>query len=128
MYVDLERGDIVVRHSKTRDVVGPTKNYRERRIPLINSVRAMLTSKELRSGFVFVDEKKRPPTYYSACGRLERLCRRVGMRKIGWHALRHTFASTLAMDCAQVTAIQQLLGHASVETTMRYAHTDDQAL
>jgi site-specific recombinase XerD len=109
-------------------VIGATKNYRERGIPLIDSVCEMLKSKELRCGSVFVDEKKRPVTYNSACGRLDRLCKRVGLRNIGWHALRHTFASTLANGGAQITAIQQLLGHSSVETTMRYAHVDDQAL
>ena len=39
-----------------------------------------------------------------------------------WHALRHTFASYLVMHGASLSAVQRLLGHASLETTMRYAH------
>jgi integrase len=36
--------------------------------------------------------------------------------------LRHTFASHLAMRSAPPKAIQELLGHATIQMTMRYAH------
>ena len=38
------------------------------------------------------------------------------------HDLRHTFASHLAMQGESFKAIQELMGHASIEMTMRYAH------
>jgi site-specific recombinase XerD len=41
---------------------------------------------------------------------------------LGWHALRHTFASHLVMRGAPVKAVQELLGRASIEMTMRYTH------
>src|SRR3954471_6115379 len=53
---------------------------------------------------------------------LWRATRRAGLRRIGWHVLRHTFASHLAMRGVPLKAIQELLGHASIVTTMRYAH------
>ena len=49
-------------------------------------------------------------------------CRRAGLRQIGWHVLRHTFASHLVMKGAPLKAVQELLGHATIEMTMRYAH------
>ena len=49
-------------------------------------------------------------------------CRKAGLREIGWHVLRHTFASHLAMRGAPLKAIQELLGHATIQMTMRYAH------
>jgi len=48
--------------------------------------------------------------------------RKAGLRQIGWHVLRHTFASHLAMRGVALKAIQELLGHSTMEMTMRYAH------
>jgi integrase len=44
------------------------------------------------------------------------------------HVLRHTFGSRLAQKGVAIQTIQKLMGHANVQTTMRYAHLHDTAL
>ena len=54
---------------------------------------------------------------------LWRACDRARLgRRIGWHVLRHTFASHLVSLGVPLRAVQELLGHADVKMTMRYAH------
>jgi integrase len=45
--------------------------------------------------------------------------------KFVFHSLRHTFCSTLANTGAELHEIASLAGHKSIQTTMRYTHTND---
>lgn len=52
-----------------------------------------------------------------------RACRRAGVPGLGYHALRHTFASTLLSRGVSVKAVADWLGHANPMVTLRtYAH------
>jgi site-specific recombinase XerD len=54
--------------------------------------------------------------------RLKKICRKAQLRWIGWHPLRHTFCSHLAMRGAPPKTIQELAGHSSLGITQRYMH------
>lgn len=50
--------------------------------------------------------------------------RKAGI-KSGVHILRHTAASLIYQNTHDIYAVRDILGHANVKTTQRYAHMDD---
>jgi integrase len=51
-----------------------------------------------------------------------RLLQRLGLKGLSWHSLRHTHASWLVQNGADLFGVSQLLGHKSLKMTQRYAH------
>jgi integrase len=52
----------------------------------------------------------------------ETACKRAGITDFRIHDCRHHFASRLAQRGATLQEIKELMGHASIEMTLRYAH------
>jgi integrase/recombinase XerD len=80
-------------------------------------------------GEVFLGEHGRGLT----TRRIEQIVRDIaklaGIAKPIWpHALRHSFATHLLSHGADLRAIQEMLGHASLATTQIYTHVDEERL
>lgn len=128
--IDWKNGIITVRHALCdySKRLGSPKSNRARHIPMTSEVRRSLEARRKPDGFVFLDADGKPFNHKRLARRLEAVIGRAGLKHFGWHVLRHTFASRLSELGAPIVVVKDLLGHASIATTMRYAHTAPPAL
>ncbi len=53
---------------------------------------------------------------------LQRASEKSGVDDVGWHTLRHTYASWLVMRGVPMRVVQRYMGHSSIVQTERYSH------
>lgn len=74
---------------------------------------------------VFLNQHGKPLTRAMIFTIVKRLAEKAGIRKtISPHTFRHSFATHLLENGADLRAIQQMLGHESITTTEIYTHID----
>ena len=128
--IDWNAQTLTVRHSWADNlkVLNTPKSNKVRYIPLTNELYEVLLQKKLSVGFVFPGENGQRFVGKRLNIEIRNACTKAGIRQISCHTLRHTFASHLVMKGAPLKAIQELLGHADIQTTMRYAHLTPSSL
>jgi integrase len=104
--------------------VDTPKSGRGRIVPMTTALfDALQAHGHLRGPCVLTRDDGSPVPGHVLRDWLERAQRRAGLRVLGsLHKLRHTFCSHLAMKGAPPKAIQELAGHESLSTTLRYMH------
>jgi len=105
-----------------------TKTNKDRSVPMEPIVRTVLSELHEVAGdleYVFVNPDT--GTRYTEVKRaFASACREAGISDFTFHDLRHTFGTRLADAGVDVVKIKELMGHASIVTTMRYIRATDQ--
>lgn len=90
-------------------------------IPMTQALHDCLLRHRLQMGFrehVFVSSRGTP--WVSATHLMDSLCDKAGVRRFGFHAIRHLSASMLDGAGVPLSVIQAILRHRSALTTSRY--------
>jgi len=91
----------------------------------INQVRLHLSIKKGHEDFVFLNRFGSRLSRISIFTLIKSLSTKAGIQKtISPHTFRHSFATHLIEGGADLRAVQEMLGHASITTTEIYTHLD----
>ena len=124
----LRRGELLNLKWKDIDVMRGliylynTKNG-ERREAIMNDIvkKAFISiPKNPKSPYIFCDENGEP--FYNLRKSFFTALEKSGIKDFHWHDLRHTFASHLVMSGVDLMTVKELMGHKSIEMTIRYSH------
>jgi integrase len=121
--LDLRWEEVDIEEKRLSLIMG--KSRRRLEIPLNETAFSILLEKQAakHGPHVFYN----PGTgdrFYDLKAGFKAILKRAGLTGITWHTLRHTFASRLTRSGVDLVTVKELLGHSTINTTMRYAHSN----
>jgi integrase/recombinase XerD len=115
--IDLNTGLITLNADRTKTRKGRTLPLRADANNCLLEVKVNLQPEEAPSHRVF-DGWARDEDALSA--KFKAICQRAGVAHIGLHNLRHTYATSILRNGADLRTVQALLGHTQLKTTAIY--------
>jgi integrase len=113
--------------SERRCILLPnSKNNMVRFIPANDTLLRTLEGLPRVSEYVFLGRKNKP--FVDLKISFKDACTKAGIEGFRFHDLRHTYASHLAMRGVHLRALQELLGHKTIQMTQRYSHLSPEHL
>lgn len=118
--------DVDIEEKRLSIIMGKTRRRLD--VPLNGMALDILAAKAaVKHGpFVFYNPATGDRFYDLKLG-FKAILKRAALAGITWHTLRHTFASRLTRNGVDLVTVKELLGHATINTTMRYAHSNHEA-
>ncbi len=103
-----------------RDEGGRMKDEAKAQTPLGSD-----SSFRLHPSSLFTSRSGRPLSRIILWSLVKKYCKRAGLPStVSPHTLRHSFATHMLAGGADLRTVQELLGHASIQTTQHYTHVD----
>ena len=120
--VDLDRGRVMVRGKGDKEREVPMSDHAIDALDAYVSAGRPTMAGDDRTS-LFFNRKGKPFSGRDIRAMVEQYAGRLlPGRRVTPHTLRHSFATHLLEGGADIRAVQELLGHASVATTQRYTH------
>lgn len=118
-------------YSETLRVIG--KGSKERVCPVggpaLEAISKYRQAANVQSGPLFLNKSRRRLGARSIWSRMKKYLRQVGLpATTSPHKLRHSFATHLLDNGADLRSLQTLLGHANLSTTQVYTHVSTERL
>jgi len=128
--VDLKIGDIDVDQGI---LTCKGKGGKTRRVPIGKSAIEWLKNyltirrekENVETSNVFIGVSGRPINRQVIFILVKEYAEKIGLQDVSPHTLRHSFATHLIQNRADIRSVQQMLGHADISTTQIYTHITD---